>query len=650
VTAIKDNLNLIRWPIWGLAVFLVMLMGGPALSIDVPVKLVAQISVDDDGQQLNYPSAVFFDPVMEEIYLVNGGNGRVVVYGPDFFPRGSIGIGRGIATPRGGEVLSSGKVFVVQIRNFKNPVPRITVLNGAFFVDLDIPLDEIAEAEGFTPRQLAISADGLIYLAGDNMRGILVLDNEGAFLRRLQPTDEIKALSADFPTAKEAGAENDSADESEDDEYADIPEEFRPRQAQEDRRSAGGSRFGPVKVNYVKIDHKGRIYLISAETGKIYVYGSDERFLFSFGKKGGSPGQQSQPKALAFDEKRELIYVVDYMRHTILTYNFAGKFLFELGGRGTTPGWFNFPNDITINGRGEIIVADLFNRRVQVLDVGYDASYFKLEDLPPALPLVKPETLEKTDATEGDRLNPGRPDMDYTELAPASQKAEERESPGAELPVEGRLNPDPASDAVVEVELLQKELKPEAPLEFNEQEHKPGSMWQNSQPPPGTLVAEELPVIAAAAAGSSLPTATLVSPGEADAAADLKLVTVADPSTFSAETPDISKVEDFIRFWVGSWQGKNIAAYLSCYGQEFIPAETSRKDWENQRAERIGASADIDIRVRDLKTQVIAEDRVQVAFVQDFRSSTYSDVCLKSLELVWVDSGWAIARETSQPL
>ena len=80
------------------------------------------------------------------------------------------------------------------------------------------------------------------------------------------------------------------------------------------------------------IDSRGRIYLLSAETGKIYVHGPDEALLFSFGTAGGSPGQLSQPRSLAIDEQRELIYVVDYMRHTILVYNLDGEFLFELGG------------------------------------------------------------------------------------------------------------------------------------------------------------------------------------------------------------------------------------------------------------------------------------------------------------------------------
>jgi hypothetical protein len=130
----------------------------------------------------------------------------------------------------------------------------------------------------------------------------------------------------------------------------------------------------------VTIDAEGRLYLVSAETSKIYVYDAQETFLFSFGEKGGSARKLSTPRSLGIDEKRGLLYVVDYMRHTIVVYDRAGRFQFEVGGRGVGPGWFNFPSDIVVTPQGHLIVADLFNRRVQVLEV---AMAFGLPSLDP---------------------------------------------------------------------------------------------------------------------------------------------------------------------------------------------------------------------------------------------------------------------------
>lgn len=390
---------------------------------EVPVKSIAQITVDDDNRPLTYPSAVFFDPAEDEIYVVNGSSGRVVVYGPDFFPRVSIGMGRGVAAPSGVTVTKAGEVFVCQVRNFKNPAPRISVLNGAFFVNREILLEQVPEAASFVPRQVAVGARGDLYLVGEFNRGLLVLDAEGRFLRRLQPmdlissrwTEEINKLTAEEGKAAEGGGAAEGSAEADSvpgGPVPDVPEEFRPRK----KGAVGGAGpasdiLGPVLINHVTISRSGKLYLISPETGKIYVFGPDESFLFSFGTKGGSPGQMSQPRALAIDEKRELIYVVDYMRHTILVYDLAGNYLFEVGGRGLGPGWFNFPNSIALNSHGQLIVADLFNQRVQVLEVGNEEILPALRGWStPASPAETPDAAEAPAREEPMAEDAGEPE------------------------------------------------------------------------------------------------------------------------------------------------------------------------------------------------------------------------------------------------
>jgi DNA-binding beta-propeller fold protein YncE len=352
-----------------LTVFSLLNVGSAAAEgLKVPLKSIAQITIDEEGHDLRFPTSVCFDPVEEEIYVSNTGSDRVVVYGPDLFPRLSIARGRGIATPRGIAVMKNGEVYVCQPHNRNNPRTRITVLNAAFFVKRDIFLDNIPEAKGIIPNQVAVNADGIIYVAGVSSRGVLVLDNEGNFLRWLKPMDKVLTR-----VSVEKSDEEEKQPEEEDASLADIPEEFRP---QKSSGSRGGSflqeNHAPVKINDVTIDSTGKLYLLSIETSHIYVYGPDEKFLFSFGEKGGTPRHLSQPKSLAIDEKHGIIYVSDYMRQCILVYDMTGKYLFEFGGRGFGPGWFNYPMGLAINKSGQLIVADLFNNRVQVLDVGYE--------------------------------------------------------------------------------------------------------------------------------------------------------------------------------------------------------------------------------------------------------------------------------------
>ena len=396
-----------------------MLAGSPAeasgiTNIKVPLKSIAQITITDEGKKLYYPSYVTFDPVEQEIYLTNGGSKQVIVYGPDFFPRISIGRGRGIISPLAATVTSNGEVYICQAENFENPNDKITILNAAFFIDREIYLADIPEAEDLQPRQLAVSSKGVIYLAGTNTRGVIVLDNKGNFLRWLRPMDEVTIRSSELP--EKLPDEEEIAPEE--DIYADIPEEFRPATSlQESITAEFWQGRGPVKINYVTIDSKGNLYLLSNETSRIYVYDPDEDFMFAFGKKGGSPRQLSQPRSLAIDEKRELIYVLDYMRHTILAYTMTGDFLFEFGGRGFSPGWLNYPNDLAINDKGQLIIADLFNRRVQVLEVGYEAIKVYLQDYLPAEPIQ--ETSDAVESTEQDEHSPGQPEsLDDQEITP----------------------------------------------------------------------------------------------------------------------------------------------------------------------------------------------------------------------------------------
>lgn len=425
---IKDG-SLIQFratPLLFLTLLFLLLSAVGLAFAQVPLRSVAQLTVDDDGRALNYPSAVFYDPVEEEIYLVNGGTGRVVVYGPDFFPAVSIGVGRGVEAPRGGFVLPNGQVYLSQVRNIKSARPRITVLNGAFFVEREIFLDEIPETANVIPRDIVMSRDGLIYLVGANTRGVIVLDEEGNFLRRLRPLDRTIApvaaeerLPEELPEAvkdiAEAGGSASSGPER-----IDIPEEFRPRGGIRGRSSGPDEDLNPVRINHVSIDSQGRIYLLSAETSKVYVYGPDESFLFSFGEKGGTPRRMSQPRALAIDESRGLIYVADYMRHTILAYNMEGVYRFEFGGRGVTPGWFNFPEDMTINNQGQLIIADLFNRRVQVLEIMYEEfspSLKVLVDSTEDQPVVPQDSAPFVEIIESRPERPG--DEDFVDEPPA---------------------------------------------------------------------------------------------------------------------------------------------------------------------------------------------------------------------------------------
>ena len=369
-----------------------VLWGGPAAVFGAieEVKPAMQVTSDNYGIRLRFPTDLFYDSATSETYLVTGGKGQLTVFADDLFPLATAGPGRGIYTPQGGAIDRNGQVYIAQGARDGRP-SRITVLNGAWIITREISFDQIPEATNFVPRGLAVSSDGLIYVASQH-RGVMVLDNEGNFQRWLQPKDKVKKRPSAAATEKPAEKENPpdlAADQPKEDlaEAETAEESGSESGGPPDSEDASGQR--PVRIRAVTIDSVGNIYLVSSETGKIYVYGPDEAFLFSFGTKGGTPGRLSQPRGVAIDRERGLMYVVDYMRHTILTYDKDGTYLFEFGGKGEAPGWFKFPTDVALNKYGQVIIADYFNHRLQVLDVRYQKEFPSLEELKKVLPPAK---------------------------------------------------------------------------------------------------------------------------------------------------------------------------------------------------------------------------------------------------------------------
>jgi DNA-binding beta-propeller fold protein YncE len=108
---------------------------------------------------------------------------------------------------------------------------------------------------------------------------------------------------------------------------------------------------------------------LSEDKGRVFVYDENEKFLLKFGQKGGGSGKLSRPRGVAVDDKNGRVYVIDYMRHTANAYGLEGEFLFEFGGKGWSEGWFLFPSDISVDTFGNVLVADTFNHRVQVLSL-----------------------------------------------------------------------------------------------------------------------------------------------------------------------------------------------------------------------------------------------------------------------------------------
>ena len=131
----------------------------------------------------------------------------------------------------------------------------------------------------------------------------------------------------------------------------------------------------------------------------------------------------------------------------------------------------------------------------------------------------------------------------------------------------------------------------------------------------------------------------------------LTVTDVKEAATPAAGSADLAAVEPFVASWAEAWKQKSVDAYLSHYSKNFTaPGGMSRAAWEKQRHQRLGKPQYIKIDIRETKKQKMDDSRVQIAFIQEYQSDIYSDKVLKTLELIWENGGWKIAKEASWAL
>ncbi|WP_456464755.1 NHL repeat-containing protein [Desulfurobacterium sp.] len=284
----------------------------------VSTKVLGIINIDETGKALTYPGSIFYDKESRQLYVVEPGKSKVIFYTPDFFPFMALGKGYGIKDPVDLFVDKKGKFYFISSNERK-----IYVLSPSLILKKIIPIKGFKGASKFIPTHVAVNpVTGEIYVTGAGKDFVVCFNQNGNFTRFLYPEIKIKKVK--------------------------------------------GERVGSI-VSNVGVDSLGRVYLVALDFGQVYVFDKDGAFLFKFGTHGANFGQLSQPSAVAVDEDNRRIYVCDPMRHAVLAYDMSGKFLFEFGGLGWAPGWFDYPTDIAVDNRGDVIVSDWLNQRIQIL-------------------------------------------------------------------------------------------------------------------------------------------------------------------------------------------------------------------------------------------------------------------------------------------
>ncbi len=279
------------------------------------------IDKDERGVELSYPTMLFFDKELEEVYVVCSGERQVVVYATDFFPVVSIGKGRGVTGIRSCTTdRESILICAPQAAGETQENGWLQIMDRALLPAGKIVLKGFAGEQEFRPTRAQIIDDS-IYVIGTGRKGMLVVDSEGNFIRAIDPIQKVLGIKERAP------------------------------------------------IKSFTHDGYGRLFLLSETMGVVFVFSQRGELIHKFGKKGGTAGKLSRPRGIAVDNRLNLVYVVDYMRHAINVYNKKGDYLFEIGGQGVGRGWFSFPSDVCVDGRGRLWVADTFNQRLQVFKI-----------------------------------------------------------------------------------------------------------------------------------------------------------------------------------------------------------------------------------------------------------------------------------------
>jgi hypothetical protein len=428
------------------------------------IRLVTLVNSDDQGEKIGFPESLFYDRWARETYLISS-TGRITIYNEKFFPVASFGAGRGVYEPAGIAVDRRGVIYVCQKGGKDGDSARLVLYNQAFFPIKEIVFAAIPELSNFVAHKVAVSAQDEIYLIGTDGRGgpntrrAAVLDPAGKFLRFLVPAERD---SRQNPEREKPAEEKTAPPADMIENEAGVEASLRPRSRNARSGAQDEEKRWPATIKDVKIDENGRIYLLSLEVSHIYVYDSREKYLFKFGIKGGVPSKLASPVSLAVDVPRQLIYVCDYMRHTILVYDYeSGRYVFEFGGRGFSPLWFDFPNSVEVDAKGQVVISDLFNKRLQVIDPNMATKQLAQPPLPAGLAVpALPDEAPRSPAPAGDPAPPepeaaGTPAVDPLSVAPSAVLAPTAALPGQ--PPAMQESPAPAEVAEAATDPVAKE-------------------------------------------------------------------------------------------------------------------------------------------------------------------------------------------------
>lgn len=126
----------------------------------------------------------------------------------------------------------------------------------------------------------------------------------------------------------------------------------------------------------------------------------------------------------------------------------------------------------------------------------------------------------------------------------------------------------------------------------------------------------------------------------------------ADPK--KADTPKTTEpakdadeaITTAVNNWAQAWSSKNLDQYFASYGANFQPAKgESRKDWEQQRRDRITRPSKINVDIANIKVSPVDDTNAKVQFKQTYRADGKPISTSKTLMMQKEGNNWFIEQE-----
>jgi len=128
-----------------------------------------------------------------------------------------------------------------------------------------------------------------------------------------------------------------------------------------------------ISVSHKGKHFKGSPFSVDVDDRPKVVYRRDYNAIgtnpvLQFGSRGSGDGQFSNPDGVACNSRGEII-VVESSNHRVQVFDRAGEFLFKFGSNGNGNGQFSNPWGVSVDQRNnQIVVADISIHRIQVFD------------------------------------------------------------------------------------------------------------------------------------------------------------------------------------------------------------------------------------------------------------------------------------------